>query len=119
MDAINTAFTPLNQTPIYRNHLVILCDKPNDQQTSEFGKFVVAYPHLLTNNQLFKLDTNSLEESYPTPWKKTADEAASLTSRQKTDLAAEVGDNIAKAGFEADMPIVFQALSAAWEKAHQ
>lgn len=56
---------------------------------------------------------------YPTPWKKTADEAALLTSRQKTDLAAQVGDNIAKAEFEAGMPIAFQALSEAWEKAHQ
>lgn len=119
MDAINTAFTPLNQTAIYRNKLIILCDKPNDQQAPEFERFVAAYPHLLNNNQLFKLDTNSLEESYPSPWKKSPDEVALLTSRQKTDLAAQVGDNITNAEFEASMPIVFQAISTAWEKAYQ
>ena len=119
MDAINTAFTPLNQTAIYSNHLIILCDKPNDQQASEYGKFVAAYPQLTANHQLFQLNENSLEECYPATWRQTADEVALLTGRQKTELAAKVGDNIGKAVFEADMPIVFQALSAAWEKSHQ
>lgn len=119
MDAINTAFTPLNQTPIYREHLVILCDKPNEQQAVEFEKFVATYTHLSTNGQLIQLSTNSLEESYPLSWIKTAKEVAALSSRQKTDLATFVGDNITQSDFEAGMPAVFQALQAAWRKAHQ
>ncbi|GAB1235128.1 ATP-dependent nuclease [Ferrigenium sp. UT5] len=119
MDAINTAFTPLNQTAIYRNHLIILCDKPNAQQAAEYEKFVAAYPQLSANNQLFQLGENSLEECYPATWRKTAEEVAQMKFRQKTDLAAQVGENITKADFETGMPTIFNALSAAWEKAHQ
>lgn len=119
MDAINTAFTPLNQTAIYRNHLIILCDKPNAQQAAEYAKFVAAYPQLSANNQLFQLGENSLEECYPATWRKTAEEVAQMKFREKTDLAAQVGENITKAEFETGMPTIFNALSAAWEKAHQ
>lgn len=119
MDSINTAFTPLNQTPIYRERLVVLCDKPNEQQAAEYDKFLVAYPHLTTNNQLVSLTTNSLEESYPAPWAKTAEEVSVMTSRQKTDLASKVGDCILQDNFESSMPEVFLALRMAWEMAHK
>lgn len=119
MDAINTAFTPLNQTPIYRERLVILCDKPNDQQKEEFGKFVSAYPHLAINGQIVVLHTHSLEESYPAPWAKTAVEVAAMHHREKTELAAAVGDNITQVDFETGMPAVFQGLRTAWQRAHQ
>lgn len=119
MDAINIAFTPLNQTPIYRKHLVILCDKPNEQQREEFGKFVGAYPHLAANGQLIESPTHSLEEGYPAPWTKTAAEVAAMPPRHKIGLAVEVGNSITQADFESGMSVVFRALCAAWEKAHQ
>lgn len=119
MDAINTAFTPLNQTPVYRERLVVLCDKPNEQRTKEFEKFRTAYPHLEVNNQLVVAPVCALEETYPAPWKKTSEDAAKLSGRDKTDLAALVGQEITQQQFELDLAHVFQSLQLAWEKAHQ
>jgi hypothetical protein len=119
MDAINIAFTPLNQTPVYHERLVILCDKPNEQRTKDFEKFRVAYPHLEVNRQLVVAPVCALEEAYPAPWKKTSDEAAKLSGRDKTDLAKLVGQEITQQQFESDLSHVFQSLQIAWEKAHQ
>lgn len=119
MDAINVAFTPLNQTPVYRERLALLCDKPNEQQKQQFDAFVAAYPHLIQNGQLIKLESNSLEECYPDPWRKSGVDVAEMTPRDKTDLAAIVGDNITKEVFETQMPAVLRALDSAWTKAHK
>lgn len=119
MDAINTAFTPLNQTPIYKDRLIVLCDKPNAQREKDYGKFCMGYPHLQKNGQLFTAPVCALEEAYPAPWRRTAEEAGKLTAREKTDLALEVGDGISQQQLETDMVHIFQALQQAWSKAHQ
>jgi predicted ATPase len=119
MDAINTAFTPLNQTPVYRDRIVILCDKPNEQRAADFEKFVRGYSHLQQNNQLVVAPVCALEETYPDAWKKTPDEVVKLKPREKTDLAAAVGDGITKDQFEQQMGHIFQALQTAWDKAHR
>ena len=119
MDAINIAFTPLNQTPVYCERLVLLCDKPNDQQIEQFDKFIAAYPHLTRNGQLIKQGSFSLEECYPNPWRKNADQVADMPAREKTELATTVGENIRQGDFEVGMTDVFKALVSAWKKAHQ
>jgi len=119
MDAINIVFTPLNQTPVYRERLILLCDTPNDQQLAQFEGFINAYPHLIQNGQLTKLTTHSLEEYYPNPWRKSVDEVAAMAPLQKIELATIVGENITREEFEAQMPDIFGALSSAWSKAHQ
>lgn len=118
MDAINSAFTPLYQTPVYRDHLVILCDKPNDKRAKDFEKFRKGYPDLDASGRLVVAPTGSLEESYPGPWKKSANEVSSLSPREKTDLAALVGGSITQQQFEQELPHVFNSLKIAWEKAH-
>lgn len=119
MDAINTAFTPLNQTPVYRDRLVVLCDKPSAQREKDFEKFCNGYPHLKNNGQLFVAPVHSLEEAYPDLWKKTGDEVVALKARDKTSLAQTVGDGITQQQFEADMAHLFRALRKTWSKAHQ
>lgn len=119
MDAINTAFTPLNQTPIYKDRLIVLCDKPSPQRQKDFAKFCSGYPHLQKNDQLLTAPFGALEEAYPVPWKKTAEEAGKLSAREKTDLALAVGDGIVQQQFEADMAHIFKALGLAWDRAHQ
>lgn len=119
MDALNIVFTPLNQTPVYRDCLVILCDKPNEHREVAFDQFRQAYPHLVSNNQLAVAPFQALEEAYPAPWGKTPEEVVKLVSRDKTALAAQVGDNITQEQFEQQMQHVFQALKTVWEKAHQ
>ena len=119
MNAINTAFTPLNQTPIYKDRLILLCDKPSQQREKDYENFCNGYPHLLKSGQLVTAPVGALEEAYPPPWKKTTEEAGKLSSREKTDLALAVGNGITQPQFEADMVHIFQALGLAWSKAHQ
>lgn len=119
MDALNMIFTPLNQTPVYRDCLMILCDKPNEHRKAAFDEFCKVYSHLLQNKQLLVAPVSALEESYPAPWKKTAEEVAKLSGRDKTALAASVGDSIAQAQFEQEMKHAYQALQDAWERAYK
>lgn len=119
MDAINTVFTPLYQTPIYRDCLVLLCDRPNDQQIKEFDKFIDGYPSLTRNNQIVSLPTCSIEEYYPLPWRRSPDQIKSMSPREKTELAARVGEEISKESFEKEMPVLLAALSNVWQKAHR
>lgn len=119
MDAINTAFTPLFQTPVYRDRLVLLCDKPNEQQNNSFKEFEAAYPSLTKNDQLKILPTHSIEEYYPDRWKKLSKDVAVMTSREKSDLAAKIGDDIEQCQFETELAVVYEALKAAWRKAYQ
>lgn len=119
IDAINTAFTPLNQTPVYRNKLVIICDLPNNQQQAEFTRFKTAYPHLVANSQLFVLTAGSIEELYPAAWRKTAIEVKAMTPREKTELGKTVGESISQADFESSLKTLYLALDRAWTQAHQ
>jgi hypothetical protein len=119
MDAVNAAFTPLYQTPIYRDCLMLLCDKPNDKQKKEYDKFIDSYPSLIRNGQLVVLPTCSIEEYYPLPWRRNQDQVKSMLPREKTDLAARVGEEIGKAMLEKEMPVLLVALSNAWQKAHR
>ena len=119
VDAINTIFTPLYQTPVYRNCLVLLCDRPNAAQQKEYDKFRKAYPNLLDNEQVFLLPTETIEEIYPAPWAKTRAEAAAMSPTDKTELGKVVGDAITKDQFENSLPNAFAAISKAWDKAHK
>lgn len=119
MDAINVAFVPLSQTPVYSERLVVLCDLPTPDRSNDFDGFMHAYAKHEQSGQFIVAPTHSLEESYPEPWKRTADEVKAMSGRNKTDLADRVGKNITREQFEQEMPRVFEALTKAWEKAHK
>jgi len=119
MNAINTVFTPLYQTPVYKDRLVLLCDKPNSNKEQDFKKFRGGYPEMKDGEQIFVLDTESVEESYPSTWRKTNAEAKEMSSKDKVDLARAVGDTISKEQFETEMPKVSGVLQRAWEMAHR
>jgi predicted ATPase/truncated hemoglobin YjbI len=119
MDAINTAFTPLNQTPIYRDRLVISCDMPNAQQQNDFNEFNKAYPHLQKGGQLVVAPSNALEEAYPGDWKRTKEQIGNMGPGGKVQLARMVGDAISREDFEQSLKHMHQALTVAWEKAHK
>lgn len=119
MYAINMIFTPLRQTPIYRDRLVVLCDLRNAEQQEHYEKFIRAYPEIEREGRLVQLPTASLEEYYPEPWRRTPEAVRAMTPRRKTDLAKEVGDMIDQQTFEKAMPRVFEALERAWGEAYQ
>jgi len=119
MDAINTVFTPLYQTPVYRDCIVLLCDKPNATQQKGYDKFRKDYPNLKDDDQIFIQSTAAIEEAYPAPWNKTVTEIAAMKPGEKTELGKTVGASISKEDFEANLSTAFAALSKAWQKAHK
>jgi putative ATP-dependent endonuclease of OLD family len=114
MEAINLVFNPLDKSAIYRDKLVLLCDAPHAEKQESFRKFKAQHPKLEPQKQLFELAVTQIEQYYPAPWKTTNE----LKSRQKRNLAKKVAKEITQDQFEKDMPIVFDALKACWEKAY-
>lgn len=124
MQAINTAYLPLGQvSPIYREKLIILCDKSKDEaKENDKKKFLKAQPHLLKNDQFYDLPEKALEAYFPAPWKLTEEEIKSLDSDKngKVIYARDtVGAKIRQVDFEQEMEVVFNALKKAWELAYK
>jgi AAA15 family ATPase/GTPase len=120
MEGINKVFVPLFSNPVYKERLVILCDTANPSQTTDFENFKNSYAYLEPNNQLSIIPHQHLEEYYPTPWKKTTTESQSLSANKnaKILLAREAGNGITQVQFEADMAVVFSALTNCWNKSY-
>lgn len=118
MAGINTVLVPLYGTPIYRDRLILLCDKPCPDRVKDFENFSASYKALDGKGQLLVLPVGSLEEYYPAPWTKTAVQVKEMKIGEKTALASEVGRTISRTDFEAKMSVVFEALSKAWANAY-
>jgi putative ATP-dependent endonuclease of OLD family len=118
MDGINQILVPLHGTPVYRNKLILLCDKPSENRTKDFDAFCSAYKTLIAAKQMHILTAEAIEMYYPDQWRKSPEQVKGMPSREKTALAERVGSEITKQQFEQEMPIVFAALSAAWSHAY-
>ena len=119
MDGILKAFMPLHLTPVYKERLAILCDKPTtSERERNFNQFKHNYNYLETNGQLFVLDVGSLEEAYPERWKKKSEEVSNMSYHDKRILAEEVANEITQQQFENDMETIKQALDFVWEKSY-
>ncbi len=114
IEAIDLTLRPLvgSDGGIYRERLVVLLDKPNVSQANSFKSFQEGYPYLFDSNRVFQLETCSLEESYPAPWKKTEDEVRSMSDSvsEKMKLARTVAASISQEDFESKMNVVFKSL---------
>lgn len=113
--AVHTLFKPLAgaDNPIYRDKAIILIDRPNDKQSNKYAQFQEGYPYLFKQNQIFQLETETLEEYYPIPFKKTKGE---IENNQKVAYAKHVAGEITQESFENNMSIIFNALKAAKER---
>lgn len=121
MSAINTLFTPLIVNPVYKERLVILRDAPRtDKAMKDLDNFINCYPYLKKGLQLYILPTNSLEEYYAVPYRQTLEQVQEMKRSpfMKRDMAIHVGKNITLQEFEAEMPVVKDALDKCWELAH-
>jgi len=117
--AIHEAYKPFiaDGEGIYKERIIIICDKPNSQNKKHFEDFKNSHPWLEKNNQLYLLPVDALEKYYPDPYKKTDEEIKNLkqTKNGKTDLANKVAGNITKKQFEDEMTVFFNALKKAKE----
>lgn len=114
MNMVNKAYMPTKS--IYGGRVVILCDKPEGRE-ADFEKFINSYK-LKKDEDYFILTQASLEEYYPSPWKKSSEETKELgKNREKVVLAKKVAEEITQEQFEEEMPLVFNALQKAAERA--
>lgn len=121
MEAINKVYCPIGQmSPIYRDKLIIMIDKPCQEKEKDKQNFLTAYSHLTSQGQFFELPNESIEEYYPQKWKKTADGVKELDKIQngKIIYAREVAQSISKDEFEKEMPKIFEALNKCWSLAY-
>lgn len=112
INAVEKAFQPLEQS-LYASRVVVLVDRQNNPNTLQ--EFRRQHPDLSRDGRLFELPVGSLEEYYPAPWRKTTEEVAAMDGHKKVQLAKRVAREITQAQFEAEMPVVFGAMSKAWE----
>lgn len=118
MDHINHLLVPLYGTPVYRDKLILLCDRPSANRTRDFDNFCASYKVLIDAGQFKILPVESIEMYYPAPWRKTAEQVKEMSAGEKVALARQIGDAITQEQFEKDMPQAFMALDAAWHRAH-
>lgn len=116
--AVHKLLVPLTdaENPVYRDRVVVLIDKPNAKQKQKYELFKIGYPYLYETNRVFEIPHHSLEEYYPPPFRKTADEVKGFT-KEKVPYARKVGAEISKEQFEKMMPILADALHRSVERA--
>jgi putative ATP-dependent endonuclease of the OLD family len=120
LNAIHKVYNPLWLKPIYKDKAVILCDMPkNKAGNDQLEQFKIDYSNLIKEPiKLFVLPKCSLEEYYPKPWKKSAEELQKISGeKEKIRLAKECADKISRDEFESQMPCAFEALKRCWDLA--
>lgn len=113
--AIAQIFKPL-ETSIYRDRTVIFVDKQSN--ATQRDNFLNSHTNLQTNGQFYESTEASIEEYYPTTWKKTADEARKMSGELKLNQAKSAGEGISKDDFEKQMSKMFEALNKCWDLAY-
>ena len=111
--AVHKLFLPLagSDNPIYKDRAVVLIDKPNASQQTKYDQFKQGYPYLFSNNQVFELPHENLEECYPNAYKKDMVGIVQLkVDGKKVAYAKEVAQKLTQNEFEKEMPILYQAL---------
>lgn len=113
--ALMKCYAPLKDSPVYRRCAVLLFDAPTggDKQ-GRLTAFLDQNADIRDNNRAHTLPTTGLEDYYPAALRA---QYANLTNKIK--LARALGLGITQDQFEHDMPVIFAALTACWDKAYK
>jgi recombinational DNA repair ATPase RecF len=114
MNAIEQIFKPLERS-IYKKKLILYLDKQTNR--SVISSFLINHSYIQTNKQFVESSQESIEEYYPTTWKKANSDVKKMFGPDKIKLAKEAGDNITKSQFESEMNMLFEALTQCWTRA--
>lgn len=121
MYAISKVIVPLHGNPVYRDRLVVMCDQPvEERKRTDLETFKSSYKNV-AKDRLFVLPMGNIEELYPEPWRKNAQQVKELskTDGAKVALARNAGTGISQEQFEQEMSTVFSALSICWNMAYK
>jgi len=102
--------------PVYKDRVVILIDKPNDEQQNKYNQFKEGYPYLFDEGRVSELPVYSLEEYYPGEFKTTPDDLEE-SGQTKKAYAKQVASQITQEQFEGEMERVFYSLNKSAELA--
>lgn len=113
---VHNSFAPLAtaSNPLYRDRVVIVIDRPNARNKSKYDEFMKGYSYLTSNNQLFEIGGEALEESYPEGYRRVNGETGKW---EKVPYAKEVAMSLTQDQFESEMKPLFDALQRAEELA--
>jgi hypothetical protein len=94
---------------------VLLFDAPTgEEKQARLTAFLDKNRDIRDNNRAHMLPTTGLEDYYPAVVR-----AQFAHLNNKTKLAKSVAGVITQVQFEQEMPVIYGALSACWEKAYQ
>lgn len=113
LTGVHKVFAPIATAanPLYKSKAVVLCDEPNRTNRNKYDLFRNGYPYLVEGEQLHILPFGSIEEYYPDPWKKTADEVREMSAaREKVNLAIEASENITLEQLQREMPVIYETI---------
>lgn len=112
--AIMKAFAPIADSPLYKKRAVLLFDDPTGpEKTQRLQTFLNQHPDLVVGGRAFTLPTLGLEDYYPAAIRQ---QYVNLVNKVK--LARAIGNTLDKQEFELAMPVLFNALTVCWERAH-
>ena len=113
--AIMKCYAPLGDSPIYRNCAVLLFDAPTGpEKQARLTAFLDQNRRIRDDGRAHVLPTLGLENYYP-----GAVRAQFSNLNNKVKLAKAIGSAITQVQFEAEMPVIFAALGACWQRAYQ
>ncbi len=113
--ALMKCFAPIKDSPVYRRCAVLLFDAPTgEEKQARLTAFLDQNADIRDNNRAHTLPTTGLEDYYPAALRSQYPNLAN-----KTKLARALGAAITQNQFEQEMPVIFAALTACWEKAYQ
>lgn len=117
--AVHKVLVPLvsPEKPVYKNCVVVLIDKPNEEQKSKYDLFKQGYPYLFDEGRVFELPHQSLEECYPAPYGIKPD-ALAEKGVSKVEYARTVAAALDRGEFEGGMERVFAAVMKAAQLAY-
>ena len=114
LNAVEKAFQPLEKSP-YADKVVVVVDRQNN--AGALQNFKNHHKALCASGRFIELPVGSLEEYYPAAWARTAIQVATMDGHKKGQLAKKAGREIDQAAFEAGMPVIYSALTRAWQEA--
>ena len=116
---IDRAYRRCCRKTLLNSLLVLLCDKPNADRETDYQRFRTVYKALVDGGQIIEAPHSSLEECYPEPWKKSAEEVKQLLPGGKVELANLASQAITQVQLEKEMPHIHRASQKAWDNAHK
>lgn len=111
--AIMKVYAPLAESPIYKDRIVLLFDKPGDTHKRNRLDNFLAESGVSRDGRALVLPVCALEDYYPHAVREPFGNL-----KHKVKLAKKMGDEISQQVFEDEMTVLLKALEMCWAKSY-